>query len=225
MRAPARPQLACLVAFAGFLAAHAMGPSASLGVEGVDTEVQLDPNFQAAYVTARLRLRHEGLEPLEWVELDFPAELAPRIELHTVWDRRGELEWQFAWVKEKLPRTLRVALRSPLNPGDKLILGVSYAIDTLELAAGTPVLVSPQVARLSTTGWYPLPVARDLRPPNALRLTLRLPKEWQVTSTAKLKRIRNGTKLATYELSLKPVQAGQVLVQAEAVSNSDGRRQ
>ncbi len=225
MRASARPRLVCLLAFAGILAAEAVGPSASLGVEGVETEVQLDPSLQAAYVTARLRLRHEGLEPLDSVELDFPAQLASRIEVHTMWDSRGELEWQFAWVKEKLPRTLRVALRSPLNPGQKLILGMSYAIDTLELATGTPVLVSPQAARLSTTGWYPLPAAADPRPPNALRLTLRLPKEWQVTSAVKLKRIRNGTKLATYELSLKPVRAGQVLVHAEAVSNSHGGKQ
>ncbi|MGH9863011.1 MAG: hypothetical protein ACRD35_06260 [Candidatus Acidiferrales bacterium] len=209
---------------AGFLAAPAVTPSASLYVEGVETEVQLDATFQAAYVTARLRLRHEGLEPLDRVELDFPAELGPRIEVRTVWDRRGELEWQFAWVKEKLPRTLRVALRAPLNPGEKFILGVSYGIDTLKLPAGTPVSVSPQAARLSTTGWYPLPPAPDPRPPNALRLTLRLPKEWQVTSYAKLKRLRNGTKLATYEVLLKPVEAGRLLVEAEAAPDSQGRR-
>lgn len=225
MRAPARPRLVCFVALAGFLAAPAVTPSASLHVEGVETEVQLDPNFQAAYVTARLRLRHEGLEPLDQVELDFPAELGPRIEVRTVWDRRGELEWQFPWVKEKFPRTLRVALRAPLNPGEKFILGVSYAIDTLKLPANPPVIVTPRAARLSTTGWYPLPAAPDPHPPNALRLTLRLPKEWQLTSDAKVKRLRNGTKLATYELLLKPVEAGRLLLEAEAAPDSQGRRQ
>ena len=112
-------------------------------------------------------------------------------------------------------RRLRVALRAPLRRGKELELVVSYDVDLAGFTAGeAPLLVSASSARLETSGWYPLPLGLDPAVPRRLRLSVRVPKEWQVSACARLKKPSHGTSLASYELVLKRVVPGRWLFRA-----------
>lgn len=185
-----------------------------LAVERVDLEAQVVPQRQALYAKATLVLRHAGSEPLEEIELEFPAPLGPRLRVRAVWDRKGALGWTTSYPEEEAPRTLLVALSSPLLPGKKCTVVVGYDLDLKDLpATGAPLGVEPDSAWLATTGWYPLPAASESALPQALRLTVRVPREWQAEAVAKLKEVRGGA-LTTYELELNSVVPGQRLLRA-----------
>ena len=190
--------------------------AAPLELERLDLEVHIDPRFQALYAKAQLVLRNDARESRDTVELEFSAPLAPRIQVRSVWDRRGELPWRLDSVSgANAPRLLLVGLRSALAPGKKQVVVVSYEVDLQGFtASAAPVAVSSESARLSTTGWYPVPAGSDPALPRALHLTVRLPKEWQVAAPVKLKQLRDGTALASYELELPRVQPGQLLLRA-----------
>lgn len=188
---------------------------AQLEVERVELNVRIDARWQALYAQAKFDLRNHGPQSPDIVEFNFPAPLSPRLEIVTVWDRKGELPWRSDPVKEDTPRKLLVALRSPLAPEKKLALVVSYDLDLKDYAPpGAAVSVSSKSARLSTTGWYPLPARSDPALPRTLRLAVRLPKEWRVEAPVELKQLRDGTTLASYELELEPVEPSQLLFRA-----------
>lgn len=200
-----------------FLLLVSASPAAELEVERVELNVHLDPPLQALYAQAKLTLRNRGLASLDAVELEFPRELEPRLQVRAVWDRGGELPWRQEPSEAGIPRPVLVGLRSFLDGGKKLTLVVSYDLNLKEFAGADGALrVSPEKASLPTTGWYPVPVGSDAPLPRSLRLTVRLPKEWRVSAPGKLKQIRDGTALASYELEVKPVEPGRWLFRAEA---------
>lgn len=202
---------------AALVLASPAAPASPVEIERVDLNVHLDPRFQALYATAKLVLRNRGEEPLNILEFAFPGPLGARVTCRGVWDREGELGWRFDPAEEDSSRKLLVALRSPFKPGKKLVLGVSYEASLAGLTApNAPALVSSQRARLLTTGWYPLLARSHTVVPRALRLVVRLPKECQVRAPVKLKKIANGTTLASYELTLKHIEPETVVFRAEA---------
>ena len=183
-------------------------------VERAELDAQIDPQTQTVYAKAGLLLRNPGSEPLDVIEFGVPAPLGSRTEVKSVWDRDGQLAWRSDPVEEKQPRTLQVALRSLLKPGKKIRLVVSFETNLEGMAAGAAASVSASGAQLATTGWYPLPVGSGPMPPESLRLTVRLPKEWRVVAPEKVKKIHAGTALTTYEIGLDEVRPEQILLRA-----------
>lgn len=192
-------------------------PAAELQVERVELSVQLDPELHALYATARLFLRNPSHQALDILDFTVPAPLGARFECRSVWVREGELGWRLDPVEDNAA-TLRVALSSPLKAGKKLVVGISYEVNLEGLRApGAPASVSAQNAQLSTTDWYPLPVAGSgLAVPARLRLAVRLPKDWRVSAPTEVKKIADGSALASYELEVKQVEPGQLLLSATA---------
>lgn len=189
--------------------------AAQIEVERVELSVRIDAPLHSLYTQARLLLRNRGPRSPAVLELAFPAPLGPRVRPGAVWDRKGELPWRSDPVEADSTRPLRVELRSPLAPGKRLVVVVSYDLNLKGfLSSGAALSVSRDGAQLPTTGWYPLPEGSPPASPQALRLTVRLPKEWQVTAPVKLKQLRDGTALASYELRLRPVEPGQWLLRA-----------
>jgi len=196
----------------GVLLAAPVSPAAELEVERVELSVQLDPEAQALYATARLFVRNPGPAALEILEFSVPAPLGRHFECRSVWVRKGELGWRLDPVEESSAARLRVALLTPLKAGKKLVIGISYEVNLEGLSApDAPARVSPQNARLSTTGWYPLPAGSGSVAPQRLRLAVRLPKDWRVSAPVEIKRITDGSALASYELELKHFEPGQLL--------------
>lgn len=194
------------------LLAAPVSPAAELEVERVELSVQLDPEAQAFYATARLFLRNSGYLALEILDFTVPAPLGERFECRSVWARKGELGWRLDPVEDSGAARLRVALLTPLKAGKKLVIGISYEVNLEGLSAlDPPASVSAQNARLSTTGWYPRPAASGSAVPQRLRLAVRLPKDWRVSAPIKVKRISDGSALASYELELKHLESGQLL--------------
>jgi hypothetical protein len=189
----------------------------SLLTKHVVLDVQLDPPGRAFYISAKILLRNQGSQTVGILELVFPAPLGSHTTTTAVWDEKGELAWRSDPVEESDPRMLRVALRSPLKRGDEILLGLNFET-TLEKfsAANAPALMSGEAARLATTGWYPLPDAPDSNAPRQLRLVVRLPKEWRASSPVKLRKVLERAHLASYELKLDHVEAGQILFRAWA---------
>lgn len=189
---------------------------AQVTVEKVELNVQLDPRFQAVYAKAKLVLRNHSGRSYDVLKFSFPAPLGSHVEVSSVWDREGDLAWRGDLTgKEEAEQVLLVVLRSALAPGKKRVLVVSYDVNLGgSNATDAPVVISSKGARLLTTGWYPLPTGSDPAVPGRLRLAVRLPKEWQVTAPVKLKRLRNGTALASYELRLETIEPGEVLLRA-----------
>lgn len=201
--------------FAGSLLLPANQRAAQLEVERAEVNVHLDPPLLALYARAKLVLRNRSGQNLETLELEFPAPLGPRIKVRAVWDRGGELPWRAGPADEGAPRTLVVALRSPLPPEKESVVVVSYDVELEGFAAPKgPLSISSESAWLSTTGWYPLPGGSEPALPQELRLVVRLPKRWQVTAAVELKQISKGTALASYELELQTVEPGRILVRA-----------
>lgn len=200
-----------------WLLAPAVALAAPVRASRVELDVQIDPGFETLYVQAKLEVQNPNPRTVDILELQFPAPLASRLQVKTAWDYSGELNWRCDAVAEGAPRPLRVALRSPLAPGKKRLVVVSYQLSLKSLAnpAGAAV-VSEERARLLTTGWYPWPAAPEPTAPQTLRLTVRLPKQWRVTAPAGLKKLREGTALATYELEVKPVEPEHLLFEAGA---------
>lgn len=184
-----------------------------LEVERVELSVRLDPPLQALYAQAHFLLRQHGLPGRDVIAFRVPAAVGPRLHVAAVWDDQGELPWRFDAEKAG-PWALRVELRSPLRLGKRMVVVVNYE---LELGgAGLPegAAVSEESALLLTTGWYPFPAGPNQRLPRELRLTARLPKQWQVEAPVKVKKLNDGTALASYELRLRPVEPGQLLLRA-----------
>lgn len=204
-----------LLLLAGTLLATPVLPAAELEVERVELSVQLDPEAQALYATARLFLRNPGHPALDILDFTVPAPLGERFDCRSVWVRKGELAWRLDPVEDSAAARLRVALLSPLKAGKKLVIGVSYEVDLEGLSPpDAPASVAPHNARLSTTGWYPLPAGTGSATPERLRLAVRLPKDWRVNAPVKVKRITDGSALASYEVELKHFAPGQLLVGA-----------
>lgn len=211
---PRRSRLAGLFLVLAALAAPAPA-AAQLVIERVELTVRIEPRFQALYTKAKYLFRNRSYQDIDTFEFEFPASLAARVTLNTVWDRGGELPWRLDPAEEGATRLLLVALRAPLEPRKSLIVVVSYdlALEGFE-AADKSLFVSPDGARLPTTGWYPLPAGSAQALPEALRLAVRLPREWPVEAPAKLKRISDGTLLAAYELELPHLRPDQLLFRA-----------
>jgi hypothetical protein len=201
---------------AGALLAASDAPAATLQVERVELSVQLDPELHALYATARLFLRNPGRQALDVLDFTLPAPLGARFECRSVWERKGELGWRLDPADNAA--TLRVALASPLKAGKKLVVGISYEVDLENLSTpDAPASVSAQSAQLFATGWYPLPAAGSgLAVPGRIRLAVRLPKEWRVSAPVKLNKIAEGSALASYELEVRDVKPGQLLLSATA---------
>lgn len=197
-----------------------LAPPASVAAEPVakqvDLDVRLDPPAQTLYAKATVTLHNRGGEPVRVIKLEFPAEVGPRIQVNAVWDRRGEMEWRSDPAEaEDEPRALLIATRTALRPGEKLVVVVGFDLHVGRVAAADPaILLADESARLRSTGWYPLPAAARPVVPLRLRLTVRLPKAWQVSAPVRLRPLRGGTVLAGYELDWKDVQPGVVLFEA-----------
>ncbi|MFQ5776976.1 MAG: hypothetical protein ACE5IP_03100 [Terriglobia bacterium] len=200
---------------AGLLSLAPIPLRAQLRAERVNLEVRIDPAPLAVYAKARLVLRNRNPKSRDIVELRFPAPLGSRVQVRAVWDRGGELGWRSDAGADGESRKLRIALRAPLRRGKKVEVVVSYDMDLTGFTSPeAPLEVSSSGARLGTTGWYPLPLGLDPAAPQRLRLSVRLPKEWRVSARARLKKLSNGTALASYELTLKRVEPGRWLLRA-----------
>lgn len=217
LRRSRRPILRLALLLSGFWLLPPAPLAAQLRAERVELDVQIDPNLQALYVQAKLEIHNRGGKALDILELEFPAPLGSRLQVKTAWDEGGELAWRSDPVEETVPRPLRVVLRSPLAPGRKRLVVVSYELSLNGFAhPAAAAVVSEDSARLSTTGWYPWPRNSDPAAPQTLRLTVRLPKQWRVAAPTRLKKIREGTALAIYELEIKRVEPGRLVFQAGA---------
>lgn len=203
----------------------ALPVSAQWRVERVELTAQIDPQLQSLYAKARLLLQNESHAPVDLLEVVFPAPLGARTEPTAVWDRESQLAWRSDPPEaESAPRTVQVALRSRLRPGGKTDIVIRFELSLEGWGAReAPVGISAEQVDLASTGWYPLPPSRSragsprrLERPEALRLTVRLPRDWRVHSPAKAKRIGNGTLLAGYEVKLKPVPESGTLLGARA---------
>lgn len=213
-----RPAAALAVSFllAGLFPAAPAAQTAPVEVERLELTVRVDPAYQALYARAAFFLRNRTYGSPDVLEFDFPAALADRVRLGSVWDRNGELGWRADEVTADGVRRLRVQARAPLFPGKKLVVVVTYDLELEGFAAADDgLLVSRDVVRLPAAGWYPQ-LVDAAAPPRALRLTARLPKDWQVQAPGKLKRLNDGTALASYEFDLKEGRPGDVLLRAGA---------
>jgi hypothetical protein len=182
------------------------------------------------YGKARLILRNRSTTPARLLELLLPASTGAWSEPTRVWDRTGELAWHSEAPESlALPRRILVAPRSPLGPGKKIDVVVSYEMRLSDSSPGATL--TDRSVRLDTTGWYPLPVLalpgsgeNSVALPQALELTVHVPKEWVVNFPPQSKRIRIGTELATYEVRLKPVAPGARLFAAHEPRPSTSRQ-
>lgn len=189
--------------------------AAQLEVEKLELTARVEPVERALYVRAAYFLRNRGRASPDSLELLFPVPVSPRLEVRAVWDRGGELPWRADTTSEDGARQLLVGLRAPLLPGKKLVLVASYDLDLEGYeAAGESLRLTQESAQLAATGWYPLPRGSEPALPRRLRLTVRLPKEWQVAAPVKFKRLRDGTALASYELELQRLEPGAWLFRA-----------
>ncbi len=205
-------QLACVVAV---LLAQPPLLTAELVVKRVDLDVRLDPPARMLYAKATIALHNRGGKEVEIIKLEFPPPLGPRVQVNAVWDRQGEMEWRSDAVEgEDEPRSLLLATRTPLRPEKKLVVVVSFELRLEAVAADAAVVLTEESARLGSTGWYPLLAAAHPVLPQRLRLTVRLPRAWQVSAPVRLKLLRGGTALAGYELDWKEVKPGLVLFEA-----------
>lgn len=206
-----------LLPLATLLLVHPAARAAPLEVKSVQLNVQIDPGLQTLYAKARLVLRNQGQREVDTLDLQFPPALAQQTQIQTVWDRAGELAWRSDAPNPGRPRSLLVALRSPLKAGKQTVLVASYEVNFQELDdASAGAQVTSSETRLNATGWYPVPVERSPVVPNVLKLEVRLPKEWRVSARVKLKQQRDGTSLAIYELKLEPVEPGALMFRASA---------
>jgi hypothetical protein len=205
-----------LLVLSGALLFPSSASADSLAVERLDLDVRLDPQSQALYAGGKLTLRNTGGTSIEVLTLQFPAPLGSRTTCTAVWDANGELGWRSDPVDETQDQELSVLLRPWLKPGKKMTLGLNFEITLEGLPADAPASVSSGTARLTGTGWYPLPDGADPLRTNKLRLVVRLPKTWQVSAPVKMKRITRGALLAGYELQVERPVPGQTLFLAHA---------
>ncbi len=172
------------------------------------------PPARMLYAKATVTLRNRGGKEVEIIKLEFPPPLGPRVQVNAVWDRQGEMEWRSDAVEgEGEPRSLLLATRTLLRPEKKLAVVVSFELRLEAVAAAdAAVMLTEESARLGSAGWYPLPAAAHPVLPQRLRLTVRLPRAWQVSAPVRLKPLPGGTTLAGYELDWKEVKPGGVVL-------------
>jgi len=207
----AAPALAASLLLLGLLPARA----AEVDVERLELGVRIEPGSRMLYARATFFLRNLGPDSVELLEFALPEKLADRFLLRAVWDRGGELGWRADPPEAGAAPALRVALRAPLAPRKGLVLVVAYDLDLNDFDAwGDRLQVTPESARLPTTGWYPWPANAHRLVPSQLRLFARVPKQWPVAAPAKLKRSQEGTLLTSYELVLFPVRPDEWLFRA-----------
>lgn len=213
------------LAIAAFFLLAAPAAAAPLEIQKADFSIHLDPRFRALYATVVLTLRNSGREPLEVLEFEFPPPLGPQAQVLAAWDREAPLEWRSDPVPDPVEidaaRELRVALRRPLRPGKKLVLGLRYEIALPAPAADAPATIDDRSARLAASGWYPQPARASNPLPRKLRLDVRLPLGWRLHSPIPVKERRRGTALRHYALELNAVHRGAELLRAEAPPAAD----
>lgn len=194
--------------------------------EKAELTVQLDPEQQAIYGKVILSLRNVSQKVREKLTLRFSSPLAPGIAVKLVWDRDEDLPWRRLRAQETGGEyLLQLSLTRPLKPGGRILVGVSFELYFERIPAPGPVAsITGGEARLAVAGWYPMPLANRELLPAQVRMAVRLPKLWKASSPAGLKRRRDGTLLALYELRWKKPKAGNadpdmVLFQARAPSS------
>ncbi|MCI0403266.1 MAG: hypothetical protein L0212_07055 [Acidobacteria bacterium] len=189
-------------------------------IERLGLDVRLDPAEQALSAKANLLLRNRGANHVEVVDLFIPAPLGTRTVVERAWDYHGQLAFRADPVEANQSQQIQVALRSPLKPGGKQRIVISYTMALSGLPnSPTGTALSPQRAGLAATGWYPAPAVSA--PPSHIFLSVRLPKEWRVWALAKPKRVLQGQASASYEMTIKNAAADALLFRAAATDSPD----
>jgi len=189
-------------------------------IERLELDVHLDPDKQVLSAKANLTLRNRSGSHVEVVELFIPTPLGLRAHAERAWDYHGQLAFRGDPVEANQSQQIQVALRSPLKPGGKQRIVVSYTVDLSGLPnSPDATALSEDRAQLASVGWYPAPALSA--PPRHILLTVRLPKDWRVWALAKPKRVLQGVAMASYEVNLKNAPADVVLFRASAPSAPD----
>jgi hypothetical protein len=215
---PARPALGLLLLLSAPLALPAQ--RTPVEIERLDLDVRLDPAEQALSAKANMVLRNRSGNHVEVVELFIPAPLGNRAVVERAWDYHGQLAFRADPVDVNQSQQIQVALRSPLKPGGKrrIVLTYRLAMDALPNSpAGTAI--TSQRARLAAVGWYPAPALSA--PPSRIRLSVRLPKDWRVWALAKPKLVLEGQASASYEMTIKNAAADTLLFTAAATDSPE----
>ena len=165
-------------------------------------------------------LRNQSANHVEVVGLLIPGPLGARAVIERAWDYHGQLAFRADPVETNQSQQIQVALRSPLKPGGKQRIVVSYtlALDGLPNSPNSTA-ISTQRAGLAATGWYPAPAVAG--PPPHIRLSVRLPRDWRVWALAKPKRVLEGQASASYEMTIKNAPADALLFRAAAPESPD----
>ncbi len=188
---------------------------APVEIEKLQLDVHLDPDEQVLSAKANLVLRNRSGNHVEVVELFIPGPLGARAQVERAWDYHGQLAFRGDPVETNQSQQIQVALRSPLKPGGKQRIVLSYTLALNGLPnSPTGTALSPKRAQLAAAGWYPAPAVSA--PPRHILLAVRLPKEWRVWALAKPKRVLEGTAMASYEVTIKNALADVVLFRAAA---------
>ena len=188
---------------------------APVEIERLELDAHLDPDQQVISAKANLTLRNRSGDHVEVVELFIPGPVGARAQVERAWDYHGQLAFRSDLVEANQSQQIQVALRSPLKPGGKQRIVVSYTLALSGLLnSPTSTALSEKHAQLASAGWYPAPVVSA--PPRHIFLAVRLPKDWRVWALAKPRRVLEGTAMASYEATIKNAAADVVLFRASA---------
>lgn len=188
---------------------------APVEIERLELDAHLNPDQQVISAKANLTLRNRSGNHVEVVELFIPAPLGARAQVERAWDYHGQLAFRADPVEGNQSQQIQVALRSPLKPGGKQRVVVSYTLALSGLLnSPTSTVLSEKHAQLASAGWYPAPAVSA--PPRHILLAVRLPKDWRVWALAKPKRVLQGAAIASYEVTIKNAAGDVVLFRASA---------
>lgn len=185
-------------------------------MERLELDARIDPTGPTLYAKANLVLRNRERTPVELVDFEIPAPLGARTTVENVWDRNGQLAWRSDAVEATQPLAITVALRLPLAPGDRQRIVIAFAIQLEGLSAPAPAQVSARRAQLAMSGWYPALAGSEATMPEWIRVTVRLPKDWQVEGIVRPKRVLEGEASASFEMTIKGAPVNAVLFRATA---------